>query len=161
MGELLHSRTDLSELVMKEDIRDLLIGYARALDYRHWQWLESTFTQDVFASYGDTEIVRGRANLIAMIRRYLDGCGPTQHLLGNFTINILDGVATSRCYVRGMHAGLGENAHAIYDFWGEYRDRLVLTHAGWRITERIEHIFHFTGDSCVFAPATPVVEARG
>jgi 3-phenylpropionate/cinnamic acid dioxygenase small subunit len=152
MGALAFERTELQELVVKEDIRNLLTGYAEALDYRQWHRLESIFAQQVFADYGGTEIVRGRADLIAMIRRYLDGCGPTQHLLGNFTIDIREGVATSRCYVRGMHAGVGARASAIYDFWGEYRDRLVLTHAGWRITERVEHVFHFTGDSRVFAP---------
>lgn len=146
------NRAELSELVMKDDIRNLLTGYAEALDYRQWHRLESMFAKDVFANYGGTEIVRGRANLIAMIRRYLDGCGPTQHLLGNFSIHIQDGIAISRCYVRGMHAGVGDRAAAIYDFWGEYRDRLVLTHTGWRITERVEHVFHFTGDSSVFGP---------
>lgn len=134
-------------------IQRLLIAYARALDYRDWPALQALFTDDVHAEYGGIEFVDGRDNLIAMIRRYLDGCGPTQHLLGNFCIAVEGGRAASACYVRGMHAGTGTRSGAVYDFWGEYRDQLVLTPGGWRIRQRVEQVFHHTGDIDVLQPA--------
>ncbi len=139
-------------LVEKEKIKDLLVSYAVALDYKNWPVLEQVFHDDIHVEYGEREFIDGKHEDIGMIRRYLDGCGPTQHLLGNFRIEISGTTATSACYVRGIHAGAGDKSEKSYDLWAEYQDQWELTDGGWRIKQRIEHIFNEVGDLDVFGP---------
>jgi len=134
----------------KEDIQAVLIKYASAQDRKDWEALESLLTEDVHAEYGGIEVVDGRDNMIAQHRRYLEACGSTQHLLGNFCIEIHDHRASSVCYLRAMHAGKGSQAGCIYDLWGEYRDEWRLTAQGWKISQRIEESFHAIGDYTLF-----------
>ena len=48
----------------------------------------------------------GGAALVALMRSFLDDCGPTQHLLGNLTVEVDAGSeAHSRCYVSGSAPG--------------------------------------------------------
>lgn len=94
------------------------------------------------ANYGGEYRLEGRDQVVGMIRSLLDGCGPTQHLLGNFRVTVEKDVATCACYVRAAHAGRGEQVSQIYEVWAEYRDQLVRTPEGWRISERRMVVFH-------------------
>ena len=72
-------------------IKNLLIDYSVALDTRNWQLLDKVFHENAVASYGGEEIgvlfkSISRQEIISMCKQNLGGCGPTQHLLGNFRI---------------------------------------------------------------------------
>jgi hypothetical protein len=140
----------LRTLKAKEEIQAVLVEYARAQDNKDWGALEALLAEDVRGEYGGIEVVDGRANLIAQHSRYLNACGPTQHMLSNFRIAVRGNRASSACYVRAMHAGKGAKSGAIYDLWGEYRDDLVQTDTGWHICRRIEQTFHVIGDISFF-----------
>ncbi len=126
-------------------IEQTLIRYALACDRRDWALLEQVFTQEVAANYGSEYRLQGRDRLIGMIKGLLGGCGPTQHLLGNFRITITGDSAACDCYVRAAHAGRGDKASQLYEVWAEYQDKLVRTEDGWRIHERTMVIFNETG----------------
>ena len=113
----------------------VLDRYAEALDSRRWALLDDVFAPDVEYDFG-AWVVDSREKAVATIRSYLDGCGPTQHLLGNYRIDIDGDSAESRVYVRAFHLGAGEKASTTYEMIGEYRDELRRTDSGWRSVRR-------------------------
>lgn len=108
-------------------IENLVISYAIALDSRNWNLLITVFHENAIASYGSDQIgilieSTSRDEIIDMCKNNLGGCGPTQHLLGNFRINTRYNNATSKCYVRVFHCGLEPNQNQSYEMMGEYQD---------------------------------------
>jgi hypothetical protein len=134
------------------EIIEVVQRYATAADTRDWKLLDQTFTPDVRGDFGEFQL-RDVEGVRAMMRQHLDGCGPTQHLLGNFRIEIDGDTAHCTCAVRAFHAGRGANAHLTYELFGEYRDELVRTGAGWRIAARSMHISHEMGHRGILGPA--------
>ena len=124
--------------------------YATALDARDWALLDDVFVEDAVGDFGQGEIL-GRERLRRMIRSMLGGCGPTQHLLGNYVVEIDDGGATARCtcQVRAFHASASPGDDRVYELFGAYRDRLVRTPEGWRIARRQLVIRHELGSRAV------------
>jgi len=69
----------------RDAISKLIYGYAEALDTRRWELFEEVFTPDVVFDF-EVWQVEGIEAAVAKIRTFLDGCGPTQHLQGNYRI---------------------------------------------------------------------------
>jgi hypothetical protein len=124
-------------LLAERDIARRLTQIARAMDERRWEALDALLDPDACADFGTGRVV-GRASLVALMRSFLDACGPTQHLLGNLTIEVSGAEALSRCYVSDLHLGAGEKAHLSFQTLGEYRDRWRLKHGVWWLTERVK-----------------------
>ncbi len=125
--------------------------YSECLDTRDWDRLGEVFTDDVDMDFGEWH-VQGLAKVTTTIRGYLDGCGPSQHLLGNYRIELDENRASSRCYCRVMHMGKGEHAGKTYETWIEYRDELIRTPAGWRSQKRVGHAQMHQGDPSLLGP---------
>jgi 3-phenylpropionate/cinnamic acid dioxygenase small subunit len=142
----------LDTLRAERAIKATLVTYARACDQRDWRLLDSVFTDAVAVDYGGEFVLNGRADVVAMIKSMLGGCGPTQHLLGNFTIAVQDNAASCRCYVRAVHAGLAEQADTYYEVWAEYVDQLVHTVEGWRIKQRSMLVHKEVGSRAILKP---------
>ncbi len=119
----------------REHIIDVLNRYADACDSRDWPLFERVFAPDATADYGDFQLA-SRDAIVASIRNHLGGCGPSQHLLGNYEVAIAGDHATATCRVRAFHAGAGARRDSYYEVFGEYRDRLVRMRDGWRIAHR-------------------------
>ncbi len=134
-------------------VQDVLHRYARACDARDWALFDDVFTGDVTVDYGGEYRLAGRDKVVGMIRSMLGGCGPTQHLLGNFDIAVHGDQACSACYVRAVHAGRGDESEVYYEVWAEYRDALRLTDAGWRIFERNMVVHKEVGSRAILRPA--------
>jgi len=129
-------------------IVDVLVRCAAALDRRDWAALDEVFTEDAVA-YG-TE--GGRAAVVAGIRQFLGGCGPSQHLLGNHHVLVDVDTARSVCKARVFHVGAGERAHLSYECFGNYWDDFVRTDDGWRIAKREFEVTIQLGDIAVLQP---------
>jgi len=134
-------------------IQNVLNRYARGCDSRDWSMFDEVFAEDVSVDYGGVYRLDGRDKVVELIRSMLGGCGPTQHLLGNFDIAVHGEDACSACYVRAVHAGLGNESEVFYEVWAEYRDALKLTDAGWRIVERNMVIHKEVGSRDILRPA--------
>ena len=122
-------------------IKDKLISYATSLDTRDWVALNSIFDKSATAEYGSDSIglkikSSSRNEIVSMCKSSLNGCGFTQHLLGNFIINIDNENATSKCYVRVYHVGLEPNEKEFYEMFGEYIDDWRLIDNSWFIIHR-------------------------
>lgn len=124
----------IENLLVEHAMHQVLVRYARLCDERDWQAFDSVFAPGASADYGGWPLRDGAA-ILAMLQRHLGGCGPTQHLLGNLTVDHDDG-PSSRISVRASHRGTADLAEQTYECMGEYRDRWVLTPQGWRIAHR-------------------------
>ncbi len=129
----------------------VLDRYAECLDTRDWRGLADVFTADVEMDFGvwqaaDLDAVR--ANIAA----FLGGCGPSQHLLGNYRITLEGDAASSRCYCRVMHFGKGEHEGKTFESWIEYADELVRTAEGWRSRKRLARAIMNQGDVSLLGP---------
>ncbi|MFO0688133.1 MAG: nuclear transport factor 2 family protein [Myxococcota bacterium] len=129
----------------------VLDRYSECLDGRDWPGLADVFTDDVEFDFGAWK-EKGLPAVRGQIRSYLDGCGPSQHLLGNYRI-VLDGDrASSKCYCRVMHFGKGPHAGKTYETWIEYADELVRTKSGWRSAKRKGSAWMHQGDPSLLGP---------
>jgi hypothetical protein len=114
--------------------------------------LNNVFHPQAIGIYATT--LEGRAAIVDSIRGLLDGCGPSQHLLGNYQISIDGDHAESATKARVLHLGAGERAHLVpYEAIGVYRDQHVRTADGWRIIHRRFDVHISIGDINVLQPA--------
>jgi hypothetical protein len=140
------------ECAERQVIVDTLNAYAMCLDARDWVGLNNVFHPQAVGVYGAT--FTGRAAIIESIRSFLGGCGPSQHLLGNYQIAIEGDNAQSATKARVLHVGAGERADLTpYEAIGVYRDRHVRTSEGWRIIHRQFDVQITLGDFNVLQPA--------
>jgi 3-phenylpropionate/cinnamic acid dioxygenase small subunit len=123
--------------------------YAEACDHRRWDLFAEVFTTDVTVEYDTGTRVEGLQALVRQVRGALQGCGPTQHLLGTHTVATVGDEASSRCSVRAFHAGAGGRAGQTYELFGEYHDHLVRQSGGWRIARRRMDIIYEVGSRAV------------
>lgn len=125
--------------------------YSECLDTRDWERLSEVFTADVDMDF-EAWHERGLERVTVIIRSYLDGCGPSQHLLGNYRIELDGDRASSRCYCRVMHMGKDVHAGKTYETWIEYADELIRTQGGWRSEKRIGRTKMHQGDPSLLGP---------
>ena len=93
----------------RDAIVEVVNRYSYSLDERDWDSLDQVFTADAVGRYGG-QALNGRAAIVASIRSFLDGCGPSQHLLGNHIVELDGDQAIARCKARVYHYGAGERA---------------------------------------------------
>lgn len=120
----------------RQAIADVMTTYAICLDTRDWARLNDVFAEEVVGEFGNDHLT-GRADLVGYISSNLAGCGPSQHLLGNYLIDGDGDRATAVCSARVFHMGARERAIlAPYECWGEYHDRFERRAGKWRIVHR-------------------------
>ena len=127
-------------------IQRALSQFARILDEKRWDDLDTVFAGDVSFDYGTGEEQEGIEALRDTMTRFLERCGQTQHLIGSVLVDVSRDVATSRAYVQARHAGTGNLAGSIFDTNGEYIDRWLRRDGRWRIVRRDVRWFAFSGD---------------
>ncbi|MCP3735878.1 nuclear transport factor 2 family protein [Sphingomonas sp. RP10(2022)] len=126
----------LDMLLAERAIARGLSIFARTLDTKSWHRLSEVFAADIVFDYGDGQDRAGIVALEAHMRRFLDMCGPTQHLIGSLLIDVDGDTAVSRAYVQARHQRRDDPAGAIFDSTGEYVDRWRRHGEGWRIVRR-------------------------
>lgn len=127
----------IDELLAERAIREGLARFARVVDGKDWPALDQVFATDMTFDYGLGEQA-GIEALTANMRRFLDVCGPSQHLIGSITITVDPGQAsaTSRAYVQARHQRVANSGGPVFDSNGEYVDRWEKRPQGWRIVRR-------------------------
>ncbi len=130
------------------------IGYADACDSRDWSILQRVFTEHATGAYGLYN-PPDRRGFEMMLSSFLDGAGPTQHMLGNHVVELRGDVAHARCSVTATHGGRpGSGREAeTYIVFGSYHDDLVRTPDGWRIQHRRMQVDLEVGDRSLIGPA--------
>lgn len=139
----------IATLLDERDIGRALTRFARAMDDRDWDAAKAILSDDATGDLG-TGPLHGPDAILGCIRHYLDGCGPTQHLLGNLLIDIDGDRAESRCYVSDMHLGAGDRRALSFVTLGDYHDRWHRISGQWRLTHRTKRNAGHLGSFEVF-----------
>jgi ketosteroid isomerase-like protein len=143
--------TQLQMLMDERAIVRALGRFARILDGKDWAALGEVFADDVSFDYGAGGDQQGMAALTAQMRRYLDVCGGTQHLIGSIIVDVDGDTAVSRAYVQARHQRRDDPAGPVFDSNGEYVDRWQRRAQGWRIVRRDVVWAAHSGDPGVLA----------
>lgn len=125
-----------ANIASADDIRAVSAGlyrYARALDERDWALLDDVFAPDANAHYGADASLQGREAIVAGIRRYLDHCGPTQHMVTNIEASPAGERLESRCCVQAAHTSVERDRH--FAVLGRYVARWIQVAGAWRIAD--------------------------
>lgn len=148
----------LERLELERELHRVLCRYARGCDERDWPAMDDVFAEQATADYGGQFHLQGRAAIVAMMRAHLDGCGPSQHLLGDLVVDSDGDAVTSRIYIRAAHRGAGDKAALTYETFAEYQDLWTRAPAGWRIAHRFMKVNYEVGSRELLGPGAPAAE---
>jgi len=116
-----------------DDLFDLTVRYATAIDSKQYSLLTTVFTQEARVDYGVVGQWTGGAEVALFMEAAHVGAAHTIHRMTNQAIAIDGDTATIRTYVDAlilMADGSGANPVGYYD------DHAVRTPDGWRIDHR-------------------------
>jgi hypothetical protein len=125
-------------------IQDLAAKYARAVDRRDFELLESLFTRDarLAVHYGDPAKVaarnemRGVERIVAGIRT-IDRYRATTHFVGNQTVEIAGDEARAETYCLAHHLHQRDGRWFDHVMSIRYADRCVRESGRWKFAERV------------------------
>lgn len=143
------TETDFQGLVDERAVLRGLSRFARILDRKAWSELAEVFAADVSYDYGNGHVGAGLAALTDNMRKYLDVCGGTQHLLGSILVDVDADQAVSRAYVQARHQRRDDPGGTVYDSSGEYVDRWQRRDGHWLIVHRDARWFTQAGDASI------------
>ncbi|WP_328825320.1 nuclear transport factor 2 family protein [Tomitella gaofuii] len=150
--------------VDERDIYRGIVGFARAMDARDWAAIERIAVPDATADLG-TGRLESRAEMIALMRSFLDECGPTQHLVSNVLIDVDTEAggetAHSRAYVSDLHLGTGALTGLSFQTLGDYHDEWAKVDGEWRMTHRTKSMRGTLGTQAVLGAGPDGYDASG
>jgi 3-phenylpropionate/cinnamic acid dioxygenase small subunit len=143
----------LQSLLDVHEIERALYRAARAMDDHDWATLREVFAEDATGDLG-TRVLTNRESIIAVIRDYLESCGPTQHLLGNVIVDVTGDKAISRAYIHDVHLA-SDSTDRFYTL-GDYHPRRERRAGRWLVVERAKANRAYVGRlESVFAAQHP------
>ena len=95
---------------VRQDVADLLIRYATAIDQRDWRLLRSCFTDDCVADYGDIGRWSGGDEITEWMRTTHEPLGHSLHRITNQTVASSGDAVTARSYVDAIVLGPDNSA---------------------------------------------------
>ena len=116
----------------RDDLVDLTIRYATAIDTEQYSLLTKVFTDDAQLDYGEVGQWNGGAEVADFMEAAHVGATNTMHRMTNQAIQIDGDTATIRTYVDALILFEGGGANPV----GFYDDHAVRTSDGWRISRR-------------------------
>lgn len=124
----------MTEREDRQDISDLLVRYATAIDRREYQLLATVFTNECDVDYGEIGKWRTADDVIEFMDAVHAAAGYTLHRLSNIAITVEGDHAEARAYIDALIMAAdnkgGVNAAGFYD------DVIMRTPDGWRIARR-------------------------
>src|SRR5262249_28742743 len=121
-------------------INDLLIRYARAIDTKDWDLLDTCFTPDAYLDLTAAGAVKGPyPEMRPWLADTLPSFPSSRPYVTNAVVNLDGDRATVRTYLYNpMIFGNPDGSLHPLAVCAQYVDRLVWTPDGWRIAERIQ-----------------------
>ncbi len=156
---------NLQEMSDRLEIQDLLARYSFAIDERDWDALDRVFTPDARIDYSETGGAKGSfAQIKAWLPDALKRFPMFQHMVATTRLDLAGDTANCRTIlfnpmVHRADSGGGEAGVDQVFFIGLwYRDRLIRTADGWRITDRYEEMA-YSHNVPTMAPAPDLMPA--
>ena len=116
----------------REEIVELTVRYATAIDSLQYSLLAQVFTDDAQVDYGEVGQWTGGTAVAAFMDAVHTGAKHTMHRMTNQAVIIDGDTATVRTYVDALILFDGGGANPV----GYYDDHVVRTGDGWRIARR-------------------------
>ncbi len=127
----------LQEISDRLEIGDVLARYSAAIDSRSWDDLDRLFTDDAVIDYTEMGGIRGTlTEQKAFLAAVMPGFAGFQHLTAASTFDIDGDLARVRTICFNPMVVTDEQQVLFCGLW--YRDVLMRTADGWRISERHE-----------------------
>ena len=127
------------EMSDRLEIQDLLTAYCHAIDTRDWNALDDVFTPDAVIDYTQAGGERGTLSEIkAYLERALKQFAGFQHMVSTMKLELEGDSASARTILFNPMILEQDGERKIFFVGLWYRDRLVRTDKGWRISERVE-----------------------
>jgi 3-phenylpropionate/cinnamic acid dioxygenase small subunit len=122
------------EPAVRQDVAELLVRYATAIDRRDWALFRTCFTADCHADYGDIGVWDGVDAITEFMEKSHAALGHTLHRITNQAVTREASALCARSYVDlvAMTADGRSGMNAI----GYYDDELVASDRGWKIARR-------------------------
>lgn len=135
-------------------IMELISRFAQAVDAHDWEEVARVFTPDAVIDYSNGAHADGPEAMVKLVRGILDHAGPSQHLVGNFVVDLDRDPAKASCSIRAFIAAApnGPVPDGAYEIFAIYHDELVKSDVGWQVARRRADIVHERGDPRVLGP---------
>lgn len=132
--------TQQAALLERLAIEETLVRYGTAIDTQNFDLLDTVFTPDATLDYRISGGARGPlSEAKAWLAKVLVPFTFMQHMIGNLSVEIDGDRASSVCYFYNpMTMGGKDGKETSFVCGGFYRDQLVRTADGWRISERVD-----------------------
>lgn len=125
----------LQEISDRLEIQNLFATYSFAIDDRDWDALDRVFTPDAQIDYSETGGAKGSfAEIKAWLPGALERFPAFQHMVATTQLTLDGDRASSRTILFNPMVHDGQTF--FIGLW--YRDTLIRTAAGWRISARYE-----------------------
>jgi 3-phenylpropionate/cinnamic acid dioxygenase small subunit len=137
----------MSDTADRAAIEEILVRYCTIVDARDFQRFDEIFTPDAIIDYTASGGIKGALPEIkTWLIKVLAPFTVVLHHVTNFDIRVEGDRARSTCYLFNP-MGLGQPDGTTSMFWcgGRYRDELVRTKGGWRITSRTNEMLYMHG----------------
>lgn len=130
----------LQEISDRLEIEELLVRYCYAVDDRDWEAYRNVFTSDAVLDDTITGGIRsGVEEHVAFMKRALSKILISQHAISTILLDIRGDEASARVHCScPMVVDLGEGKRHVFFQGLWYRDRVVRTPDGWRISGLVE-----------------------
>jgi len=125
----------LRQLLDKEEIREQIYRYCRAVDRGDKELMRQVYHPDATDQHG---VFNGPASefIDLNIEDVLPGLKLTLHLIGNILIELSGDAARVESYVAAMHRVQRRDGERDLLVWGRYLDRFERRHGRWKIAHR-------------------------
>jgi ketosteroid isomerase-like protein len=120
-------------LLDRQELADLLIRYAAAIDQKDMDAMRALFVPEVEAVGFGRETIRGLDAWVAFVNRQIAHFHATQHMLGPQLAEIDGDEANTRTDLQATH-WMSEPKGEVFTLWGSYLTRMQRTPDGWRIS---------------------------
>jgi len=133
---------ELRAVLDRQDVVDLTIRYATALDSRDWELLRSCFVPDAVGQYdtvgkleGYVATHEGYDAIEQLCKAALMPLDASQHLLANHVVKLAGDEGTVTLYFQAQHVRSGATGGSNYIIAGRYQCRVVRSAEGWKIAQ--------------------------
>ncbi len=157
---------DLSWLLDRTRIVEVISRYAAGLDARDWELWRSVFPEETVFDLSSWNDVPGRLlntdRVVAAQARMFAELSVTQHFITNHRVEITGDSARVLAHMRAEHwiDTTDEGQCARYTMFGYYDDDLIRTPDGWKISRMQLRVTRTQGDRWVMEEAQRRMQAK-
>jgi len=115
------------------DITDTLYRYASCIDVKDNDGIRAVLADDLWAKYGNADPVIGGDTVAKWIDEMTRDCVWQHHLLSVYHVDVTGDEADALIY-HTSHQLFGSDPETVHVLVGRYRNKLVRTADGWKIS---------------------------